>query len=203
MACLIVTLTALTAVAGAIASGCSSDNTTPGSGDSGMDVTTTDTGAADRAADGPVDAAKEAAPCVDAAVNVATFNSGSPLWACFQSACVAELATCSADCTCNTAIFGALLCAADGGNQMACFVTGFGLVGTAGAALQTCLLNNLTTCSGGGGDAAPDGAREGGAEGGRDGGTEGGADAGTDSGAADGGTDDGSDGGATDAPASG
>jgi hypothetical protein len=184
-------LTALTAMAGAIASGCSSDNTTPGSGDSGMDGTTADTGAADHAADAPVDAPKEAAaPCVDAAVNVATFNSMSPLWACLQAACVAELGTCAADCTCNTAVFGALLCAADGGDQMTCFLPALTV---AGSPLQTCLLNNVTGCSGGG-DGGPDGAREGGAEGGRDGGAEG---------AAEGGGEAGPDGGATDAPASG
>jgi hypothetical protein len=190
------TLTALTAMAGAVASGCSSDNTPPANGDSGMDVTTPppDTGTADHAtADAPGEAAKEAAPpaCVDAAVNTARLDAGAA-WGCVQTLCDLEggLNACGASCVCNDAVLAGLLCVIDSGqaNATSCFtnaLTPAAADPTVGA-FVTCLSASATTCNPMGGD--------GGTDAGRDGGTEGGAEGGPD-----GGTDGGSDGAATDA----
>jgi hypothetical protein len=145
----------LAATAGVVASGCG-DDTSPGatttpdssipdssSGGGGDSTTKTDTGGGDAANE----AAKDAGPCVDGAFNVETFDSGSPEWACFQTACMNELTACAAVCNCNTPIVNALLCSADASTttaMMTCFSNQFpALTDEAGTALQTCIGGNL------------------------------------------------------------
>lgn len=135
--------------AGAIGFGCSSSSSgTPNSPtDSGTtEATTTDDGGGE---DGSTDAGSEAAPaCMAAPIDVATFDSGSPAWACYQANCGPSLTMCAADCTCNAEIAGALSCAADGGASatMTCFVTAFGNLASnpPGMAVETCVVTNMT-----------------------------------------------------------
>jgi len=155
--------------AGAIGFGCSSSssNTTPT--DSGTPETGTPE---DSGGDGGVeDAAEEAEAavmCTPSGVNVETFDSGSSSWACYQAMCTPSLTACAADCTCDNAILGALLCAADAGasGTMACFVTAFGNLGSnaAGAMVEGCLVGSaMTAC---GGTSTPDAGDAGHADGG-------------------------------------
>ena len=135
----LVSVTMLTGMAGVVAAAGCGDDTTPvtppaegggGGGDANKpDTTTTEGGGV---MDAKPEAKAEAAACVDAGVNIATFDSGSPLWACYQMYCGATgdaagagtLSACSADCTCNTAFLTALQCAATDASQAnitACF----------------------------------------------------------------------------------
>jgi hypothetical protein len=134
------------------------------------------------AADAPNDTTNEAAPCVDASINVASFDSGSAAWACFQAGCPVELNACAADCTCNAVLATGLLCAADAADTVAqqmCVDNQLTSLGDAGASLLACLGGQLASClTGSAGDA--------GAEGG-DGSLGDGGDAQSDAGSTDGG----------------
>ena len=107
------------------AAACSSSPSTPK--DSG-----TDTGAThnDASTDG----------CA-VSVNAATVDAGS-LWGCFQQACSTQLTACAADCTCNTAIVGALECVATGGSMTTCFTTA-STADTNAQNVVTCLVTAL------------------------------------------------------------
>jgi len=111
----------------------------------------------------------EAAPvCMAAPVNVATFDGGAT-WSCTQAACEdGGIVECGGDCTCNAAVFSALLCVNDGGKAMDCFTTALTPVymGTIVPTFANCLRTPaVTACTGGappgdgghpeGGDAAP------------------------------------------------
>jgi hypothetical protein len=136
------------------ASGSSSSGGSSGSSSGVKDSSTTDA---------PKEAARDSAPaaCVDAAINVATFDSGSASWGCYQKNCTTgngNLPACAADCTCNTAFATALACVADGGDTTACFTPA--VTGGGDGGLQWymgCFMMNMTTCGGGpppdGGDA--------------------------------------------------
>lgn len=128
------------------------------------------------------DAAKETmAACKDAAVNVATFDSGDPWWSCIQKAAgcggtlsdggPGYLAACGANCLCNSAFYTALLCAADGGGLMGCYspaVTS-GALGTSW--YINCYMPNMMACNPDGRDASM--SEDGGGEGGPDAGGDG------------------------------
>jgi hypothetical protein len=152
--------------AGAVGFGCSSSSSsgsTPTDAGGTSDTATTEDGGEDT---GTTDSGSaEAAACTPAPIDVATFDSGSPAWACYQANCATALTACAADCVCNAGIAGALECAADGGASatMTCFVTAFGNLSsdTPGTMVESCVVTNMTgACAGtpatdGGGDAAP------------------------------------------------
>jgi hypothetical protein len=194
----LVAVTVLAGTTGVVVSGCG-DDTTPATppaeagggadtGGGGRDVTTTDTGGGTDAAK---DVQKEAMACVDAAINVSNFDSGSATWACIQTMCMdgGTLAACAADCTCNTAFATALQCVADGGDQVTCFTpavtepTGIGAMWYSqcytAAVMKACNPDGAAVMTDGG-DASTDGG-----DAGTDGGTDGGSDAGTDGDAGD------------------
>lgn len=138
------------------AEGGASSSSGGGSGSSSgmkMDSSTTDA---------PKEAAKEAAAaCVDAAINVATFDSGSPSWACYQQNCATgpgNLPACAADCNCNNLFLTALQCVAEGGATMACFTPPVTMGGDAGLQwYMSCVMNNPATANCQGGDGGGDG----------------------------------------------
>jgi hypothetical protein len=180
--------------AASIVSGCSSDNAT--TGDAGVDAQTSADGSTmdTSATDSPVgtDARKEAATCVPFDASVATIPTGDPTWTCFQSMCATELGACAADCVCNDAILGALLCsAAPGANQTNCFIAGLAMSPTLGGTVFGCLQMKRAACT-------PEGGAEGGTEGGS---SDSGADGATEGGGGDGGVDGGGDAGTDGAPA--
>jgi hypothetical protein len=130
--------------------------------------------------------------------NVATFDSGTSSWACIQRTCGVDggLIACGNDCTCNTAIYGALQCVVMKGGADAsqadtttCFSQAFGMAGGGSevADLISCLTAAATPCAG----ITVEGGVEGGTEAGHGegGGSEGGGSEG-------GGSEGGSDGGA-------
>ncbi len=137
--------------------------------------------------------------------NIATIDSGTSSWACVQRTCATDggLIACGDDCTCNTALLGALQCVAMKGGADAsqadttsCFLTAFSAAGGGSevASVITCLMASAGPCAG----IVVDGGVEGGSHegGGSDsGGSDGG---GSDGGGSDGGGSDGggSDGGA-------
>lgn len=167
------------AAAGLVAVGCGDDTTmatggtdaAPDTGGGGQDATKTDTSTGgDAAKETGTDAAKEAAACMDASFNVATFDSGSPVWACYQQMCAKDdagmpgaLPQCAADCTCNSAFATALLCVADGGMNTTCFTPAVGSGSLAMNWYLNCFMNFMGACADGGptmtppdaGDAAP------------------------------------------------
>ena len=110
-----ISFAALLAFFGALGEGCG-DDTSPSSPTEGgaPDSAKTDSNSEGGAPDAsPADAMKEAAPCVDASFNVATFDSGNANWACFQAGCPGDLNTCAAECDCNSSLAAGLDCAAD------------------------------------------------------------------------------------------
>jgi hypothetical protein len=84
-------------------------------------------------------------PCTAAPVNVATFDAGSPVWACLQAACAPSLGACGTDCVCNDAFLAALECQADGGSPTTCFGTASSVDTAAGTAV-TCLATKTGGC---------------------------------------------------------
>jgi len=180
----LLTAVALAGVSGALGEGCGDDSAlfypeagAPDSSKSDATVMTDGSGT-----DAPIEAAPiEAAPCMDAAFNVATFDSGSANWACFQAGCPDDLNACAAECDCNTSLANGLLCAADAApladgavdtaaQQVCVNARLLRLTTDAGRNVQMCLNGQLATCllhTGDGGDAAP---VEGGDSGGGDGG---------------------------------
>jgi hypothetical protein len=111
------------------------------------------------------DAAKDAeAACMDAAVNVAVFDSGDPWWSCFQKAAgcggtlgdgaPGYLTACGANCVCNSAFYTALLCARDGGAQPVCYTPAV-TSGALGASWYlNCYMPNMMACNPDGRDAS-------------------------------------------------
>jgi len=192
---LLVSVTILAGMAGAVAAGCGDDTTTPtttpegggGGGDAKADTTTTTEGGGGM--DAKAEAAREAAAaCVDAGFNIATFDSGSKQWACIQAYCsdggTGDIHSCGAECQCNSAVARALACVNDGGDQTGCFTNELGAAG--GMATNNfvpCLIASQTPCGTGDAQAADTGPGEGG-----DGGGEAAADGGTDTGSGDTGT---------------
>jgi hypothetical protein len=160
---------------GVAAAGCGDDTspTTPtpdasGSSSSGGSGSSSGVKMDSSTTDAPKDAPKETATaCMDAGINVATFDSGSASWACYQKNCTTgngNLPACAADCTCNTAFATALACVADGGDTTACFTPA--VTGGGDGGLQWymgCFMMNMGTCGGvdagdaGDGEAAPPG----------------------------------------------
>jgi len=170
----LISLAALAGALGAIGEGCGDDTAAPpptseaGAPDSSKTdgTTTTDGGATDAPA---ADAPREAAPCVDAAFNVATFDSGNANWACFQAGCPGDLNACAAECDCNTSLAAGLDCAADAApladgaidtaaQQVCVNARLLRLTTDAGKNVLMCLNGQLAKCllhTGDGGDAAP------------------------------------------------
>jgi hypothetical protein len=139
--------------AGAVAVACSSSSPSPakttGGSDAAEDTTTTTT---------VEDSGTEAAACVPAKVDVATFDSGSSSWSCLQGMCSASIVTCAADCSCNAAIYQALQCVVMAGAECAessacttnCFTTALTTIAsdTAVGPLVTCLTADTAKCGG-------------------------------------------------------
>jgi hypothetical protein len=188
------------AAAGFLAIGCGDDTTGgttggteaggPDTGGGGTDATKPDTSTGDAAKETGADAAKEAAACMDASINVATFDSGSATWACYQQNCAKDdagnpgtLPQCAADCTCNSAIATALSCVQEGGVSQTtpCFTTG---INNGGMYAQNwylnCVMPFMGTC--GGTDAGPGDGGDAETTDGGEASTDGGTDSGTDSG---------------------
>lgn len=122
------------------------------------------------------DAAKEAMVCIDASVSIATFDSGDPVWACFQKNCNdggSTLNACAADCTCNSAFVKALMCVADGGDQTTCFTPAVtsGMVGINW--YSTCYAGFMKVCNPDGATSMGDASTASGGESGLDEGTGG------------------------------
>jgi hypothetical protein len=118
----------------------------------------------------PVDAATEAAACIDPSDASIATGMFTPIWTCYEQAsvCGAQLTACAADCACNLAVLTSLECVAtDAGTQQGCFQTfpmGLGPLATASTnsaatGLGVCLLNVGTKC---GADVVVDGGDAGG-----------------------------------------
>jgi hypothetical protein len=175
----LVGLSSLSAFVGAVITGCSGDNGTGSSPDASTDTAASGSaasgsssgsgsgsGGSGASSDAGRDAAPEAAPLPDCgaliSTNVATFDSGSPAWACIQSVCADALAPCSTASCCDNGIKRALDCSNEAGPTNAtavsnCFTTILNPLSADPAimALAPCLTNNQTYCmrGDGGGDA--------------------------------------------------
>jgi len=152
--------------AGAIGFGCSSSSssgTTPPVDSGTLDTSTTEDGGEDA---GPGDDGMAtpdvAMVCTPAPVKIDTFDAGTT-WACTQAACAdGGLSACAADCTCNAAIFAALLCVSDAGaaKTVDCFTSAITPVISDSVVLPfaTCLQSPaVTKCTSGGGTDGGDG----------------------------------------------
>ena len=159
---------------GAFAVACSSSSSTatPGEDAGGTDGG----GGGDAVADAPATPA-----CDAAAVNVATFDSGSSSWSCIQAACYSMgFSACGMDCTCNNALLSALACvnakgaAITSAEEMACFSTPImaNLSDTAVSGIVSCLEAQSPKCGGPAIDGGEAGTTDGGgSEGGEGGGS--------------------------------
>jgi hypothetical protein len=89
--------------------------------------------------------AGDAAACTPMDASAATVDAGN-LWGCLESACMAQVVACAADCACNNAVLAALQCVATGGSQTTCFAP-LASVGPNGTALGLCLLMSTSGCT--------------------------------------------------------
>ena len=132
----------------------SSDNITGGASGSSSGASGSLIGAGNSS--GVVEGAPDCGSLAD--VSVATYDSGSAAWACYQSQCAAEFARCATEACCNSAILTAVQCVGLGGSDNICFTAAIGSARTDSGAID-CILSVYyggTMCSPG----------EGGSEGG-------------------------------------
>jgi hypothetical protein len=147
--------------AGMTGVGCSSSSsgTTPGDDASmGTDGSGSSSGAGSSGGDDTGTAADApAAPCVPTdAGSVATFDSGSAVWACYQAMCKTSLTACAADCACNNGVFKALQCVAtDAGSATTCFGTVTAVTTSPNSDLTSCLVSNAACMTATAGDGGP------------------------------------------------
>jgi hypothetical protein len=80
-------------------------------------------------------------------VRVTTYDSGA-VWACYQSQCAAEFASCATEACCNNAILTAVQCVGLGGSNNICFTAAIGSAHTDSGAIN-CILSVYagTMCS--------------------------------------------------------
>ena len=155
--------------AGAVGFGCSSSSSNPTTptpeASTGDEGTVGDGSVGGDGSTEPDAEAMEASVCVPAPVNIATFDAGAA-WSCTQAACAdGGLAACGADCTCNTAIFSALLCVNDAGAKgtVQCFTNAITpvysdpVVQPFAVCLQSPAVTKCTAGPADGGDAGTDG----------------------------------------------
>jgi len=110
-------------------------------------------------------AGEAAAPCapIDSGPlvgSVATVQTGSAVWNCYQAMCKTSLTACAADCACNNGVIQALLCvAADAGTGTSCFMNVTAVTTPPNSDLTTCLVSNAACMNAGmgGGEGGTDG----------------------------------------------
>jgi hypothetical protein len=154
--------------AGMTGVGCSSSSsgTTPGDDASmGTDGSGSSSGAGSSSGGEDTGTGEAAGPCsaIDSGPlvgSVATVQTGSAVWDCYQAMCTTSLTACAADCACNNGVIQALLCvAADAGTGTTCFGMVTGVQMMPNMDLTTCLVQNAAcmNATAGGGEGGTDG----------------------------------------------
>jgi len=179
----LVGLAAASAMAGAVASGCSGDDSSGTTADSGADQSVDHANEAAPAEAGQEDA--EAQACVPdasllalASVDASLGDSGATVSGCLMCAeaqCAAQITACSADCACTTGVQAFVACEQAGKDAVLECTPAFAQINQTAAQLAICVAGPLlggtgtgclTACGGviPAGEGGLDGAKEGAAE---------------------------------------